>query len=79
MLIARIDKTADFPTMVEFGIKRLFRVTLEIQKVTLFDAVYRIPANRESCSIYLFRRYVRFAATVKTPFTGTIRTFGFDK
>jgi len=75
-IILTTDKTAGFPTMTEIGIRGLFRLTVEITP----DTTTLKPLSRGSYdNIVVFGRFLRFGLTVKTPITGTIRSFGFDR
>jgi hypothetical protein len=65
--------------MVEIGIKGFFRVTVEITSDLSFPLTLLPVAKGSFDHTVFFGQFLRFGATVKTPITGTIRHFGFDK
>jgi hypothetical protein len=74
-LICNINKVAGWPTIREFGIKRLIRLTVESTR----DIETVAPLSRGSYNNWVvFGRFLRFGLILRTPFTGTIREFGFE-
>ena len=74
-IIRSIDTICPGQYFVEIGLKRLFRLSLEI--LTGPATVKPLTFSKTDTTL-LFGQCVRYGLTVRTPFTGTIRKFGFD-